>query len=362
MRRRDILSAAAGVTAASVLARPAIAQGRPKLKWRMVSSFPKSLDTSFGAGNFFAKRVSELTDGGIELQVFAPGEIVGGLEALDAVSNDTVEACHSVSFYGLGKDVSFAVGSGLPFIFNARQLQAWMFEGGGLDLMNEFYAGFNLWGHPCGNTGAQMGGWFRKEINTLSDLKGLKMRIGAMGGQILSRLGVVPQQIAGGDIYAALERGTIDAVEWSGAYDDERLGFARVAKYYYSPGWWEGGPMLHLFVNLKRWSDLPSSYQAAFTSACHEANNRMLAQLDARNGPALRRLVGTGVQVRFFSKEILDASYSEAMKFYDELAAKNPKFAKLYGSINALRADMLLYQRIAELPFDSYVYSRSANR
>ncbi|AOO84922.1 TRAP transporter substrate-binding protein [Bosea vaviloviae] len=362
MKRREILTAAAGVAAASVMARPAIAQGRPKLKWRMVSSFPKSLDTSFGAGVFLAKRVSELTEGGLELQVFAPGEIVGGLEALDAVSNDTVECCHSVSFYGLGKDISFAVGSGLPFIFNARQLQAWTFEGGGLNLMNEFYSGFNLWGHPCGNTGAQMGGWFRKEIATLDDLKGLKMRIGAMGGQILLRLGVVPQQIAGGDIYAALERGTIDAVEWSGAYDDEKLGFARVAKYYYSPGWWEGGPMLHFFVNLKRWNDLPASYQAALTSACHEANNRMLAQLDARNGAALKRLVGTGVQLRLFSKEILDACYNETMKLYDELSAKNPKFAKLYASINAIRGDMLLYQRIAELPYDSFVYSRSSGR
>ena len=250
MKRREFLKAAGVAAAATAVAAPAIAQSMPELKWRLTSSFPKSLDTIYGAAEVFAKAVAEMTDNKWQIQVFASGEIVPGLQAADAVTNGTVEMCHTASYYYVGKDPSFAFGTAIPFGLNSRLQDAWLFEGGGRTLLNAFYAKYNIHSLPCGNTGCQMGGWFRKEIKTVEDLHGLKMRIGGFAGKVLAKLGVVPQQIAGGDIYPALEKGTIDAAEWVGPYDDEKLGFYKVAPYYYYPGCWEGGPTLHVFVNI----------------------------------------------------------------------------------------------------------------
>ncbi len=271
--RRKFLGGAAAATAgaatvaASSFPKPAIAQSAPEIKWRLTSSFPKSLDTIYGAGEVFAKTVSDMTDGKFQIQVFAAGEIVPGLQALDAVSNGTVEACHTVSYYFVGKDPTFALASAIPFGMNYRGQNAWLSAGGGMELMNEFYAKFNVHGVTAGNTGAQMGGWFRREVKTVADMNGLKMRIGGFAGQVLQKVGVVPQQIAGGDIYPALEKGTIDAAEWVGPYDDEKLGFFKVAPYYYYPGFWEGGPALHVFINKAKWDELPASYKAAVEAA-----------------------------------------------------------------------------------------------
>ena len=214
-----------------------------------------------------SKHVAEMTDNKFQIQVFAAGEIVPGLQALDATSNGTVEMCHTVSYYYVGKDPTFAIFASVPFGLNARQQNSWWYQGGGKELGNEFFKKFSVIGFPCGNTGTQMGGWFRKEIKTVADLSGLKFRIGGIAGQVLQKLGVVPQQIAGGDIYPALEKGTIDAAEWVGPYDDEKLGFQKVAKYYYYPGFWEGGPMVHAFVNLEKWNALPKNYQAILANA-----------------------------------------------------------------------------------------------
>ena len=243
MKRRDILKAAGlGIAGSATLAMPAIAQSQPKLTWRCTSSFPKALDTIYGGAETFAKYVSEATEGNWTIQNFAAGEIVPGLQAADAAAAGTVELCHTASYYYWGKDPTYALGTAVPFGLNNRQMNAWLYSGGGNELLNEFYATQSLYGLPAGNTGVQMGGWFRKEINTVADMQGLKMRIGGMGGKIIEKIGVVPQQIAGGDIYPALEKGTIDASEWVGPYDDEKLGFYKVAQYYYYPGWWEGGP------------------------------------------------------------------------------------------------------------------------
>jgi TRAP-type mannitol/chloroaromatic compound transport system substrate-binding protein len=220
MKRRQFLQAAGLAAAATAVAKPAIAQSMPELKWRLTSSFPKSLDTIYGAAEIFAKAVAEATDNKFQIQVFAAGEIVPGLAAADAVQNGTVEMCHTASYYYFGKDPTFAFGCAVPFGLNARQQNAWMYFGGGMELMNDFYKKFNIIAFPAGNTGAQMGGWFRKEIKAPADLNGLKMRIGGFAGTVLAKLGCVPQQIAGGDIYAALEKGTIDAAEWVGPYDD----------------------------------------------------------------------------------------------------------------------------------------------
>src|SRR5262249_45131748 len=293
-------SAALGLATAPITA-PAIAQSQPELKWRMASSFPKSLDTIFGAADVIASRVSAATDGKFQIRVFAAGEIVPGLQVLDAVQNGTIECGQSASYYYVGKDPTFAFDTAIPFGLNARQQNAWMYHGGGLDLMREFFKTYNIRQIPAGNTGAQMGGWFRKEIKTVDDLNGLKFRIGGFAGKVLTKLGVVPQQIPGGDIYPALEKGTIDAAEWVGPYDDVKLGFYKIAKYYYYPGWWEGGPQLSLYVNINQWEALPKSYQAILEAAAAEANGWMVAKYDTENMPALRKLVAGGTQLRPFA-------------------------------------------------------------
>src|SRR6266513_2659306 len=300
MKRRQFLGAVSLAATASAIAKPAIAQSMPELRWRLTSSFPKSLDTLYGAAEAFAKAVAEATDNKFQIQVFAAGEIVPGLQAADAVQSGTVEMCHTASYYYFGKDPTFAFGTAVPFGLNSRMQTAWMSFGGGMELMNDLYKKFNIDGIPAGNTGAQMGGWFRKEIKELSDLNGLKMRIGGFAGRVIAKLGVVPQQIAGGDIYPALEKGTLDACEWVGPYDDEKLGFQKVAQFYYYPGWWEGGAMLHNFINIAKWNSLPKHYQAVVHHASHVANTTMTAKYDAGNPAALKRLVGAGAQLRPF--------------------------------------------------------------
>src|SRR6266571_1195209 len=280
MKRRDFLKVSATGAAAATVASPAIAQSSPEIKWRMTSSFPKSLDTIYGGAVELSKYVAEMTDNKFQIQVFAAGEVVPGLQSLDATANGTVEMCHTVSYYYVGKDPTFAIYSSVPFGLNARQQNSWWYQGGGMELGNEFFKKFGVIGFHAGNTGAQMGGWFRKEIKTVADLSGLKFRIGGIAGQVLQKVGVVPQQIAGGEIYPALEKGTIDAAEWVGPYDDEKLGFQKVAKFYYYPGFWEGGPMLMTLVNEKKWNELPKPYQAALTAACGEVNAWMPAKYD----------------------------------------------------------------------------------
>ena len=358
MSRRAFLKragAAGAGAAATAFAAPAIAQSNPKITWRCTSSFPKALDTIFGAAETMADYVREATDGNFQIQVFAGGEIVPGLQAADAVTNGTVECCHTASYYYWGKDPTYALGTAIPFGLNARQQNAWFYHGGGNDLMNEFYASQNIYALPCGNTGAQMGGWYRKEINSLEDMQGLKMRIGGMGGKIIEKVGVVPQQIAGGDIYPSLEKGTIDATEWVGPYDDEKLGFQKVAKYYYYPGWWEGGPVLHTMFNTDKWNELPKSYQAVLTAACQAANCDMMASYDAKNPAALKRLVGAGAVLRPFSQEILSACYEAAKETYAEILAENAAFKKIYDHQLAFKRDSYLWMQLTEYNFDTFM-------
>ena len=354
MKRRHFLQTAAAGAAASAVAMPAIAQSNPEVKWRLASSFPKSLDTIYGGGETLAKMVSDLTDGKFQIQVFAAGEIVPGLQALDAVSNNTVEICHTVSYYYVGKDPTFAIPSSVPFGLNTRMQNAWLSQGGGDALFNEFWKKFNVYGIQCGNTGAQMGGWFRKEIKTVEDLKGLKMRIAGIAGSVLQKLGVVPQQLAGGDIYPSLEKGTIDGAEWVGPYDDEKLGFAKVAPYYYYPGFWEGGPAVHAFINLAKWEELPKHYQAALRAAGAYATTQMTAKYDVQNPAALKRLVGAGAQLRPFPQEVMEASLKASNELYAEISAKNPEFKKAIDAMTAFRNDQYLWWQVAELTFDIF--------
>lgn len=357
MQRRDFLKKASLGTAAgaaAAVAGPAIAADLPSIKWRLTSSFPKSLDTIYGGAEQLANRLRELTGGKFDIRVFAGGEIVPGLQAIDAVQQGTVECCHTASYYYVGKDRAFAFGTTLPFGMNARQTNAWMYYGGGQQLLDEFFAGYNCVSFAGGNTGTQMGGWWRKEVNSVNDLKGIKMRIGGLGGAVLAPLGVIPQQIAAGDIYPALEKGTIDAAEFIGPYDDEKLGFYKVAKHYYGPGWWEPGTCLEFFVNVKEWEKLPKEYKAAFEVAAAEANVSMTAEYDHKNPIALAKLLQGGVKLHSFSKEIMDAAYKSAQQLYADEAAKNPAFKKLYDSYTRYAKTQRAWAAVAEFPMDSY--------
>jgi TRAP-type mannitol/chloroaromatic compound transport system substrate-binding protein len=355
MKRRAFLTTAGVGTAATALAAPAIAQGMPEIRWRMPTSWPKSLDTIFGAPEFLAKRVAEITEDKFQIRVFAAGEIVPATQVLDAVQAGTVEMGHTASYYYFGKDPTFAFDTAVPFGLNARQQNAWMHFGGGRELMTEFMKDYNVYPIPAGNTGAQMGGWFRKEIKTVDDLKGLKFRVGGFAGTVLAKLGVVPQQLGAPDIYPALEKGTIDAAEWVGPYDDEKLGFNKVAKYYYYPGWWEGGPQLSVYVNTTQWNALPKHYQAILEAACAEANVWMVSKYDAQNPAALKRLVAGGTQLRPFSRDVMGACMKAANDLYDETSAKNPKFKKVYDSWKKFRDEEVSWFKVAESPFDNFM-------
>ncbi|HYH23183.1 MAG TPA: TRAP transporter substrate-binding protein [Azospirillum sp.] len=357
MNRRSFLTTAGAGAAATAIAAPAIAQSNPEIRWRCASSFPKSLDTIYGGAETVARRVAEITEGKFQIRVFAAGEIVPGLQVLDAVQTGTVDCGHTASYYYVGKDATFAFDAAIPFGLNARQQMAWMAHGGGMELLREFFKGYNVVNFMAGNTGTQMGGWFRKEIKSVDDLKGLKFRIGGFAGKVVSKLGAVPQQIAGGDIYPSLEKGTIDAAEWIGPYDDEKLGFNKVAKYYYYPGWWEGGLNVSMLVNQQRWDTLPKHYQAALETACSDATLAMLAKYDVENMKALRRLIGAGAVLRPFPREVMQACYQAAFETYAEEAARNEKFRTIYEPWSRFREEEYLWFRVAENSFDNFVYA-----
>jgi len=355
MKRREFLKVGAAGMAASALAAPAVAQSMPEVKWRLTASWPKSLDTLYGACETFAKHVAEATDNRFQVQPFAAGEIVPALQVLDAVQNGTVEIGHSAMYYYIGKDPTWALFCAVPFGLNGRQQNAWFYDGDGTKLMDDFGKKYNVYPLVGGNTGAQMGGWFRKEIKTVDDLKGLKFRIGGWAGKTLQKLGVVPQQIAGGDIYPALEKGTIDAAEWVGPYDDEKLGFYKVAPYYYYPGWWEGGTALHFLINQARWNELPKNYQAIVIAAAGFANVEVTARYDARNPAALKRLIAAGTQLRAFPQPVMEACLKASNEVNAETAAANADYKKVLDSMQAFRNDEVLWWQVAEYTYDSFM-------
>jgi len=356
MQRRSFLKKAAVGAAAGTIGAPAIIHAQENIQWRLAASWPKSLDTLYGGAELIAKRVAEMTDGKFQIRTFAAGEIVPALQVLDAVQAGTVELGHTASYYYFGKDPAFALATAVPFGPNARQQNAWWHFGGGAEAMAPLFKDFGCVALLAGNTGCQMGGWFRKEIKTLADLKGLKFRIGGMAGLVLAKLGVVPQLIGAPDIYPSLEKGTIDAAEWVGPYDDEKLGFNKVAQFYYYPGFWEGGPMLMTLINEKKWNGLPKTYQAALTAACGEANAWMPAKYDAQNPPALRRLVAGGTKLRPYPKSVLEAAEKAAYELYAELGAKSAYWKKIYPEWKKFRDEQFLWFRVAESTYDSYAF------
>ena len=356
MERRLFVGGAgiAGILAAG--AAPAV-HAQAAIRWRLTSSFPKALDTLFGVNDVFAAKVKAMSGGKFEITTHAPGELVPAFGTVDALQNGTVEAANTAPYYYFGKDETFALGCAIPFGLNSRQMTAWMYEGNGLKLMREFYAGYNIINFPMGNTGAQMGGWFRKPIKSLADFKGTKFRCGGFAGKVVERIGGVPQNIPGGEIYQALEKGTIDAAEWVGPYDDQKLGFQKVAKNYAYPGWWEGGPQLDLHINTKAWEALSAENKAIVESAAAFAHLDMQAKYDGKNAAALKQLVAGGAVLFPFPKDLMDAAFKEAMALYSEISAKNPKWKKVYDDFSAFRKEANLWFRFTEARFDSYMQS-----
>jgi TRAP-type mannitol/chloroaromatic compound transport system substrate-binding protein len=359
MKRRDFIKVTGAGVAGATMAAPAIAQSAPDIKWRMTCSWPKSLDTLYGGAEMMAKAVAEATDNKFQIQVFAAGEIVPGLQVIDAVQNGTVEMGHTASYYYFGKDPTFAFGTSVAFGPSQRINQGWYTLGGGKEVLNEFYKKYNVVSMLAGNTGCQMGGWFRKEINTLADLNGLKFRIGGFPGSVLQKFGTIPQQIAAGDIYPALEKGTIDAAEWVGPYDDEKLGLYKIAPHYYYPGWWEGGSILLAFVNLEKWNALPKHYQATLEQAAAFANQWMIAKYDLVNPAALKRLLANGVKLHAFSPEIMEACYTAAKELHADISSKNASFKKVYESMTDFSNNTYQWFQVAELGYDSFMVRHS---
>ncbi|MFW6200750.1 MAG: TRAP transporter substrate-binding protein [Gemmatimonadota bacterium] len=337
---------------------PAVVTG-PRVSWRLTSSYPRNLDILHGASEAVAERVASLTDDRFRIRVHPPGELVPGLEVMDAVQQGTVHCGLTAGYYYIGKNPALAFDTAVPFGLTARQRFAWLYEGGGLELLREVYSDFGIHSIPLGSTGGQWGGWFRQPVDSLDDLRGLRMRIPGLAGEIMSRLGVTVQVLAGADIYPALERGAIDATEWVGPYDDEKLGFHEIAQYYYNPGWWEPGVTTTLQVSRAAWDELPSQYRQALESACRETTLITLARYDAANPPALARLVDDhGVELREFSDEILAAAWETSEAYLAEQAEADPDFRRIHDHLRAFRETAFRYFGTNDEAYSRFAFGR----
>lgn len=362
-QRRRLLGAAALATTGGVLASCRIRRADdvkagsalPLVRWRMATSWPHSLDTIFGGAETISRRVREMSAGRFLIQPFAAGELVPGLEVLEAVQNGSVECGHTASYYYLGKNPALAFGTAVPFGLTAQQQNAWLYEGGGLEAIDQLYSDFGVRSFPAGNTGAQMGGWFKRPLEGLASLQGLKMRIPGLGGKVMAALGVNVQVLPGGEIFLALDRGAIDAAEWTGPYDDEKLGLNKAARNYYYPGWWEPGPTLTALVNLQAWRRLPTEYQAMFAAASHEANGLMLSRYDALNATVLQRLIKGGTQLKFYGEPILQAAREATDQILAE-SASDATFKRVYDQWRAFRQDVFAWNRVNEFSYARFAF------
>jgi TRAP-type mannitol/chloroaromatic compound transport system substrate-binding protein len=352
-RRKFLASAGLGVTTG--LAAPAIAASAPELSWRLSTAFAPVLDIIQGTAASFARNVTEATEGRFRIELQPAAEGFDPARIVDDVAAGRVDVALTASSYAVDKDPTFALLTAAPFGLNARQQNAWLYEGGGLDLANAFYAKHGLYGLPGGNTGAQMGGWFRREVKSPGDLAGLRMRLDGLGAAVMQKLGASPQRVPAGEIPAAFERGALDAAEWVGPYDDEKLGLGRAAPFYYYPGWWEGGATLTFLFGKDNWAGLPKAYRAVVEAAAAQANIGMTAKYDARNPGALRRLIGAGTQLRLFSQEIMEAGHRASTELFEEMSKGNANFRTIWDSMRAFRGEEYLWFQFAEYPFDNFM-------
>lgn len=361
MKRRTFLSTATTGLALSACTQNksgSLASSSKKVRWRLASSFPRSLDTLFGSSNVIAEQVSLMTNGNFQIKVHPAGELVPPFEVMDAVQQGSIQMAQSASYYFIGKNPAFAFDSCVPFGMTSRQQSAWLHTGGGLELVHELFSDFNIITFPSGNTGAQMGGWFKKEVHSMQDMQGLRMRIPGMGGKAMARMGVAVQNIPGGEIYTALERGAIDATEWVGPYDDEQLGLHEVAPFYYYPGWWEPGPSLSFFVNKEEWNALPADYKAVFKAACRYAESNMQARYDTQNPQALERILARGIKLRPFAKDILDAAFSTSQELLEEYASKDKSFNKIFSAWKKSKKQSFQWFGTTEATYAGYAFTK----
>jgi TRAP-type mannitol/chloroaromatic compound transport system substrate-binding protein len=358
-RRQAILGGLSGATALALAAPPSKAAA--KVTWRMGSSFPATLDTIYAGATRLASMVSAMTNGEFQITILPAGEAGPPLGMMDAVQKGTVECAHSAGYYYIGKNLALAFDTEVPFGLNARQHNSWMVEGGGLELTRELFATYGMLNFPLGNTGAQMGGWFKKEINSLDDIKGLKMRIPGIGGQVWKRMGAEPVALPGGEIVEALKSGKVDAAEWTVPYDDDKLGLPAVANYYYFPAWWEPSAQLSLFVGKKAWDALPDSYKAVLNTAAESVNQWMICAYDTRNPKVYKKLVGSGTKLNVFPNSLMINAHQIAFKLYDEEAAKNPQFKKIYDSWRKYRLDITAWHGTAEVAMQNFLTTWQTN-
>jgi TRAP-type mannitol/chloroaromatic compound transport system substrate-binding protein len=340
---------------------PAV-QSRPNVQWRLASSFPRGLDALYGSAERLAATIELLTEGRFRIRPYAAGEVVPPLQVLDAAQQGTVQVGHSPGYYYTGKNEALAFDTCVPFGLTSRQQTAWLYEAGGLELMRDLYSDFGIINFPAGNTGAQMGGWFKREIRSVADLRGLKMRIPGLGGAVMNRLGVTVQVLGGGDIYPALERGVIDATEWVGPYDDEKLGFQKAARFYYYPGWWEPGPSMSFMVNRQAWDRLPKTYQDAFEVAANFAATRTQTIYDTKNPEALQRLVEGGTQLRRYPDDIMRAAETATRDMLQQSAARDATYRKVLDAFQKFRESSYRWFGTAEQQFAAFAFGAVAAR
>ena len=325
------------------------ARSSETFEWSCVTSWPPRYPGLGIAVDNLAARIEAASNGRLKIKVYGGGELVPAFEAFDAVSRGAVEMGHDASYYHKGKVAAVQFFTAIPFGLNAAELSGWLHYGGGLDLWQELYAPFNIVPFPCGNTGVQMGGWFNREINSPDDLKGLKMRIPGLGGEVIRRAGATPVTMPGSEIFTSLQTGAIDATEWVGPYNDVTFGLHKAASYYYYPGWQEPGAGLELMVNAEAWASLPSDLQGIVELACQAITTDMLAEYTHGNAIALHQLIGNpDVDVRPFPDEVLRVLKGHTQDIVDELSGTDPAWQKIAKSYYAFMDKSTDNQRVTE--------------
>ena len=351
MRRREFIKKAGtgSLVAGSMVVAPAVANGAEKFKWKMITTWPKNFPGLGSGANNLAKLITEMSAGRIQVKVYGATELVPALEVFDAVSRGTAEMGHGAAYYWKGKTEVAQFFAAVPFGLTAQEMNGWLYHGGGMQLWTQIYDRFNLVPAAAGNTGVQMGGWFNKEINSLKDLQGLKMRIPGLGGEILRRAGGTPVNLPGGEIYTSLQSGAIDATEWVGPYNDLAFGLYKVAKYYYYPGWHEPGTTLEVIINKEAFSKLPKDLKSIVLNACKVANLDMLAEYTARNNEALHTLVSKHkVNLRQFPDDVLAKLRQLSDDYVAEFAAKDSLTRQVYDSYRTFREQVLAWHKVSE--------------
>ncbi|MEX2535014.1 MAG: TRAP transporter substrate-binding protein DctP [Trueperaceae bacterium] len=357
MKRRDFLKKAGVVTASAALSPLMFANAQNSTyRWDMVTSWPTALDTIYGGAVDTAAVLTELTDGDVQVNVHPAGAQIGAFEVYDAVSSGAFQMAHAAPYYFINKDPTHAFFTAVPFGMNAQQFDAWMISGGGQELHDELTNGDNVVAFVAGNTGPQTSGWFNREINSSDDLRGLTIRFPGFGGQVLSRLGANVQNLPGGEIFLALDTGVIDAADWVGPYDDEILGLHQAARYYYFPSWAEPGASLSSYINKDVYDGLPADIQSAIRAASAEANLRMMAKYNARNMPALQRLIDGGTEVRTLSNDILQSLEGATNEIHTENAGGNDLYGRVLDSYQSFQETVRGWTEISDFSYHSYIY------